>query len=400
MGQDAFVERYNKPNHRFHIAVFIAIVAVSIFLATQVEKTKDKTDIAALKNPVPIDSIGITKSNAQRNVPSIKSPVVSRDLSPESTDQLVSDKNTIEEQEYVFDDEPNLDSIKGLLNPEQPVDTLNSDSGTEDAAFHAKAGAVDAEKELDTEPGPDLMNQAYQQQQDRFLETLAKSAELESEESFDIKKLREAMRSDKPLVRTKKKPANTVVAESSNTKTVSAKSTVTKQTQSTTKVTPTYQKPHNIKPKPKSSNKQNLQRASLTSTKNISATNKAKIPVMTKGELNNVVSQFARSYNEGDIIRLMALFSDNARTNDQKNKLGIKADYAELFDNTQTRNLMIKDIQWHLGNDKAEGAAAFVVTVQPKNSEQRNLYKGQIKITAVKQSKGVYITRLIHELKQ
>ena len=76
MGQDAFFERYEKPRNRLQIVVFVAILAVSIFLATQVEKSKDKAAIAAFNNPVPIDSIGIGNSNAQKNIPTIKSPVV------------------------------------------------------------------------------------------------------------------------------------------------------------------------------------------------------------------------------------------------------------------------------------------------------------------------------------
>ena len=61
---------------------------------------------------------------------------------------------------------------------------------------------------------------------------------------------------------------------------------------------------------------------------------------------------------------------------------------------------MIKNIKWDVGNEKAEGAAAFVVTVQPKNSVESNLYHGKIKITAVRKSDRVYISSLIHEVKQ
>ncbi|MEJ2179579.1 MAG: hypothetical protein P8Y28_03880 [Gammaproteobacteria bacterium] len=47
MGQDAFFERYEKPRNRLQIVVFVSILAVSIFLATQVEKAKDKAAIRA-----------------------------------------------------------------------------------------------------------------------------------------------------------------------------------------------------------------------------------------------------------------------------------------------------------------------------------------------------------------
>ena len=61
---------------------------------------------------------------------------------------------------------------------------------------------------------------------------------------------------------------------------------------------------------------------------------------------------------------------------------------------------MIKDVKWRVGKDKAEGAANFVVSVQPKNSVESNLYQGYMKITAIKKSKGVYITSLTHEIKK
>ena len=121
-------------------------------------------------------------------------------------------------------------------------------------------------------------------------------------------------------------------------------------------------------------------------------------PVLTKSELDKILHQFTHYYNKGDINRLMALFAKNASTNDQQNKLGIKNDYDELFQNTLARNLKINNMQWHLGKGKAEGDASFVVTVQPKNSNEKAFYKGNIKIIAVKETQGVYIKRLLHEV--
>ena len=397
MGHDAFVERYEKPNFKIHIIVFLAIVAVSIFLATQVEKSKDITDIAALKSPVPIDSIEIVNSGAEEKVPTIKSPVINKNL-PISTDvEQVAITST--EQEYAFDDGSNLESINQLL-------AADDDSNSEKATVQAEKIAenkMSAEESLQKQnldaSSASSMDQVYQQQQDRFLETLAKSAELETQEPIDIKKLKEAIANDKPLVNKKQKTSGVVAVQTTKSKPSNNNSASQEKNINTKKDNPTVQNVVVQNTKTETSKPVNLQKARLI-TSNELVNNKIENPVMTKGELDSVVSQFARSYNEGDINRLMALFTENASTNDRKNKIGIKADYAELFNNTQTRNLMIKDVKWRLGKDRAEGAANFVVTVQPKNSPDSNLYKGYIKITAIKHSKGVYITRLIHELKQ
>ena len=230
----------------------------------------------------------------------------------------------------------------------------------------------------------DPMDLAYQQQQDRFLQTLAKSAQLDTKESIEIKKLKAAIREDKPLSR----EAKTVKAPVVKKVVAAPVQDATQNIQPSIKKAKTYQPQAQIVAVKMQLPGSNNTRTSETISNRIESTAKSSLPQLTKGELNKIVSQFAHSYNKGDINRLMALFADNATTNDQTSKLGIKADYAELFNSTEHRNLMIK-----------EGAADFVVTVQPKNSVERNLYRGYIKITAIKQYKDVYITRLIHELK-
>ena len=82
MGHNAFVERYDRPNYKLHVIIFMAIAGVSIVLATQVEKSRDKADIAALKAPVPIDSIAMDEnSTAEQISPSIKPPVAANTTS-------------------------------------------------------------------------------------------------------------------------------------------------------------------------------------------------------------------------------------------------------------------------------------------------------------------------------
>jgi len=425
MGRNAFVERYDRPNYKLHVIIFLAITGVSILLATQVEKNRGKADIAALKAPVPIDSIAIeTKTTSEQISPSITPPVAVTSVAAAVNSTPINEAKTLEialntensSQEYSFDDSSNLDNFDA---PRIAMDSSAGNEGFESETIDAVSvtdqateavndvAENDAESLIKSPPNTDQvaksvvsLDQVIQQQHDRFLQTLAKSAEVEKKESEEIKQLKEAIRSDKPLAAGKKSSVNASPQDSNN---ISEKSVAESNPEHSTSKLPrsviksnAVQPVANVQPVGRQLTYNDTPELAtiekrLTSTEGI---------VMTKGELDRVVKQFTKSYNAGDINRLMALFAENASTNDQQSKLGIKADYAELFSNTKSRTLMINDINWQLGKGKAEGAAEFVVTVQPNNGLEENSFRGQIKITAIKHSRGVYITRLLHELKQ
>jgi len=401
MGRNAFVERYDRPNYKLHVIIFLAITGVSIFLATQVEKNRGKANIAALKAPVPIDSIAIeSNSPSEQIIPSIEPPVaVNRAPLNETPDIALNTENS--SQEYSFDNTPNLNSADAQMVA-MNMDVENISVGSEVVVAEDRQVSESLVNDAvadDTKNQPDntsnnieqaegsvaSLDQAYQQQNDRFLQTLAKTAEREQpKESDDIKKLKEAIRSDKPLAARQERTAK-------------LNSTVSKNiSEDNIEKSKNIKQVANVQPVDRSLAYRNTPEATAIEAR----LKTTEVIVMTKGELDRVVKQFTKSYNAGDINRLMALFAENASTNDQQSKLGIKADYAELFNNTKTRKLMINDINWQLGKGRAEGAAEFVVTVQAKNGLEENSFRGHIKITAIKHSRGVYITRLLHELKQ
>ncbi|WP_455366254.1 hypothetical protein [Kaarinaea lacus] len=425
MGHNAFVERYDRPNYKLHVIIFLVITGISVFLSTQVERKRENTDIAALKAPVPIDSIAIEKEAAAQQIqPSIEPPIVAQNAAViESAAELLPPEESA--QEYTFEDSPDLDNIDKLLM-EEGIQTVSATT-TLEASVNTEASSVTTNEVVVEEPATQIaqaqdakqtgevlsLEQAFQKQNDRFLETLAKTAQVEPEESAEIKQIKEAISKDKPLASknaesapvtsaasvSEKQKSEQILAEAESKPTLPAakqaeanqiviKQDRIMQTAQTVSFTAKAQ------PASQRMTTANVSNASIRQSKT------AERVVMTKGELDNVVNQFTNSYNAGDINRLMALFAENARTNDRQNKLGIKADYAELFNNTASRKLMINDINWQLGKGKAEGAAEFVVTVQAKNGVEKNSFRGHIKITAIKQSKGVYITHLLHELKQ
>ena len=426
MGHNAFEGSYRKPNIKLHIIIFFTIVGVSVFLSTQVEKTKNNVGVEALKKPVPIDSVFVEESSENPNTQIATTPATSPSVSKE------------QETDYHFDSGPNLTAIEQMLAKSEETElpaasaennsiVVESTAASEDIKSEKEkdvaimvtdeesnnANAIisvsDNAAELKVALTPDVdatipktnnkkigkMDTVYELQQDRFLETLAKTANAQAEETEEVRRMKQAMRSDQPL--TMKSAVNAgnengdengavvkvVSTEKSGIPVGDAKNTKSNKKASTVKKTVIAKNspPITVNKKPMSSGG--------------SISNEI---LITRGELDNVLSQFARSYNQGDIQRLMALFDENAITNDQTDKNGIKAEYAELFSNTSVRSIKIKNIQWDLGKGKARGDARFTVIVKPMGSTENARIDGKLEIVAVKESRGVFIKSLLHEI--
>ena len=428
MGHDAFVGGYRKPNFKLHLIIFITIVGVSVFLSTQVEKSKTNTRVEALKIPVPVDSMFID-SETTRAVAKLK----------EASKPAPQLSATESEVEYQFDDGSRLTEINKMLEANDPEEVLAEEQQvtitlakvettkeipvkTKQPAIPEKVAAIEKEKDIaimvpDDKPAVPVkkepnkpvaarpkqkqnlnalgnMDSVYELQQDRFLETLAKSAELETKESVDIKRIKEAIRADKPL--TLESSVNSKPETRQKEGLVKVATTDVSGVINTKPDTPTALVKSTDKKLQKKLEKKDLIAKASVSSKTMK--NEPQDITLTKSELNNVVKQFAQSYNKGDINRLIALFDNNAQTNDQKNKQGIKAEYTELFKTTADRNIQFKNMFWDLGKGKANGSAKFVVYVKPVGSNESALVEGKIKITAIKGARGVFIKSFLHEL--
>lgn len=417
MGHDAFVGSYRKPSFKLHFIIFVTIVGVSVFLSTQVEKSKDNTHVKALKIPVPIDSVFVDEDAAKK-----AANTNSSSRTAEAQPVIESDTET----EYRFDGGPNIADIdKMLAKHDEPSEAVNTEKPEINAAVDTSStGELKRENDIaimvtdsmvdetvvgetlidkgvvseDSKPEPaktkskfnaiGKMDTVYELQQDRFLETLAKTANLEMKETVEIKRIKEAIRADRPLtissvVKTKPGVKNKLADnKKSLVKVASTKATGVIETKSSAPGNATVTKKSTV-----------VTKIAKTSGQKPNVVEKIDI---TKSELNNVLLQFTRSYNKGDINRLIALFDDNAKTNDQKNKVGIKAEYADLFKSTADRNITINNMHWNLGKGKARGDAKFIVTVKPKGSAEQARFQGSIEITAIKESRGVFIKSLIH----
>lgn len=126
-------------------------------------------------------------------------------------------------------------------------------------------------------------------------------------------------------------------------------------------------------------------------------TTKSVLP--TAVELQTLVVKFLSTYAKGDLKGLMALFAEDAKTNDQPNKAGIRKDHLDLFNSTQVRQMTINNFVWANEGTRSNGVGDFQVMIQPNNSGKFTTVKGKIRIIAQKTPGGVFITHLLHTIK-
>jgi len=121
-----------------------------------------------------------------------------------------------------------------------------------------------------------------------------------------------------------------------------------------------------------------------------------KIKPPGKEELRTLLQKFVSSYNRGDLEGLISLFSQEARTNDRTNINEIREDYAELFQTTKSREIILSDITWKFTANTAVASGLFEAKIQPTTNRKTNIYRGKIRIAVTKYEGGVLITQLLH----
>lgn len=114
-------------------------------------------------------------------------------------------------------------------------------------------------------------------------------------------------------------------------------------------------------------------------------------------DLDKLVEQLAATYRAGDMEGFVDLFAENARTNDQPDRLGIAADYQALFQATERRSLQVADVQWQRLESGAIGEGRFVVRLKPKWKKREEVVSGKLTLEVKQQNQGLAITGLFHE---
>jgi hypothetical protein len=104
---------------------------------------------------------------------------------------------------------------------------------------------------------------------------------------------------------------------------------------------------------------------------------------LTQAQLRGVVMQFLDSYNQGSLERLMALVGDDLRTSDSGTRDDLRATYGMLFAQTDSREMVLKDLRWDISGAKATGSMVYSARVVNHGSQTPTNLDGSLRLEVV-----------------
>ena len=120
---------------------------------------------------------------------------------------------------------------------------------------------------------------------------------------------------------------------------------------------------------------------------------------LTEAELDRLIADFVSLYELGDLDSFLALFSDDAKTNNRASKVGVKKDYQSLFDSTSKRLIRLQEMRWSIEPNEAIGEADFRLTLVKTGEVRPRSYEGSLTFQVLKDDQ-VLITGLYHSQKK
>ncbi len=112
--------------------------------------------------------------------------------------------------------------------------------------------------------------------------------------------------------------------------------------------------------------------------------------------VDELLRQFRNAYDQGDLIRLMALFTRDARNVVDGSKR-LADDYRELFKSSQARHLLLRDRSWWREGDMVAVVATFDASITPIGSVRSRRIGGDIRFELRREDGAVRIARIRHQ---
>jgi ketosteroid isomerase-like protein len=112
--------------------------------------------------------------------------------------------------------------------------------------------------------------------------------------------------------------------------------------------------------------------------------------------VDEVLRAFRSAYDEGDLIRLMALFTRDARNLAQGSR-HLADEYRELFETSQQRRLSLHDMSWWREGDVVAVVATFDAAVTPIGRRAARRIGGDIRFELRQEDGAVRIARIRHQ---
>ena len=113
-------------------------------------------------------------------------------------------------------------------------------------------------------------------------------------------------------------------------------------------------------------------------------------------QLNGLVANLAEQYQRGDLENLLALFDASARM-ERGDKKQIRAEYGELFRNSESRALHIWDMAWSGDGKLTRGEGSFQARVLRKGDGSPRIYSGAVTIEVIQRNDRPLIVGLYHK---
>jgi hypothetical protein len=129
---------------------------------------------------------------------------------------------------------------------------------------------------------------------------------------------------------------------------------------------------------------------------NVPAAPEIKPAPLRPDQLNGLVANLAEQYQRGDLENLLTLFDASARM-ERGDKKQIRAEYGELFRNSESRALHIWDMAWSGDGKLTRGEGSFQARVLRKGDRSPRIYSGAVTIEVVQRDERPLIVGLYHK---
>lgn len=117
---------------------------------------------------------------------------------------------------------------------------------------------------------------------------------------------------------------------------------------------------------------------------------------LRREQLNGLVASLSEQYQRGDLENLLELFDASAHI-ERGDKKQIRAEYGELFRNSENRALYIWDVTWSGDGKLTRGEGSYQSRVLRKGDRSPRIYNGVVTIEVVQRNDRPLIVGLYHK---
>jgi len=117
-------------------------------------------------------------------------------------------------------------------------------------------------------------------------------------------------------------------------------------------------------------------------------------PAIPTRELDALLSTLTHAYENGNIIQLVSMFSNDFKSKTAATRAEIENDYQRLFNITDMRRMQLRKTNWSESNNIMRGEAVFHIKIREKGDSRIAAYKGILRLDVEKSASGALIKNL------